>query len=47
MVTHDMGATLKYATKVLHMGETPRVFDDTELYRNSELFCGILGEGEK
>ena len=47
MVTHDMVAPLKYATKVLHMGETPRAFDDVELYRNSDVFGGSLGEGEK
>lgn len=38
MVTHDMDAVLRYATKVLHMGSECRVFDTAESYKNSDSF---------
>ena len=47
MVTHDIGATLRYATKVLYMGYTPRVFDSVAEYKSSDVFIGNAGEGEK
>ena len=46
MITHDVGAVLKYATKVLHMGRTPRFFACVEEYRNSECFPLREEEGE-
>ncbi len=38
MITHDVSAVLKYATKVLHMGREPRFFESVEAYRDSECF---------
>lgn len=46
MITHDVGAVLKYATKVLHMGREPRFFSCVEEYRNSECFPLREEEGE-
>jgi zinc transport system ATP-binding protein len=38
MVTHDIDAVLRYATKVLHMGSECIVFDSAEAYRVSDRF---------
>ncbi len=38
MITHDVGAVLQYATKVLHMGREPRFFESAEAYRTSDCF---------
>jgi zinc transport system ATP-binding protein len=46
MITHDVSAVLKYATKVLHMGRAPRFFSCVEEYRNSECFPLREEEGE-
>ena len=46
MITHDVGAVLKYATKVLHMGREPRFFSCVEEYRSSECFPLREEEGE-
>lgn len=37
MITHDIGAALRYATKVLHMGKEPHVFESIEAYKSSGL----------
>ena len=47
MITHDVSAVLKYATKVLHMGREPRFFESAEAYRASECFPRRMEEGEK
>ena len=47
MVTHDISAVLRYATKVLHMGAEPTFFEDVESYRRSGAFPGGEKEGEK
>ena len=46
MITHDVGAVLQYATKVLHMGHEPRFFESAEAYRDSECFPRREEEGE-
>ena len=46
MITHDVGAVLKYATKVLYMGREPRFFARVEDYRASECFPHREEEGE-
>lgn len=46
MITHDVGAVLKYATKVLHMGREPRFFASAENYHRSECFPRRAEEGE-
>ncbi len=38
MITHDLGAVLKYATKVLHMGREPHFFTSVDDYRASDCF---------
>lgn len=38
MVTHDIDAVLKYATKILHMGSECRVFDSVDAYKSSDSF---------
>ena len=38
MITHDIGAALKYATSVLYMGEHPAFFPTVSEYRQSEVF---------
>ena len=35
MITHDIGAALRYAGKILHMGESPEFFDSVAAYRQS------------
>ena len=47
MITHDVSAVLKYATKVLHMGRTPRFFDTIEAYRESDCFPRREEKGER
>ena len=42
MVTHDIGAVLRYADSILYMGEHPRFFASVEEYRQSQL----LSDGE-
>ncbi len=42
MVTHDISAATKYASCVLHMGDTPEFFTSAEKYRQSRFF----GDGE-
>lgn len=46
MITHDVGAVLKYATKVLHMGQRARLFDGVASYRESDCFPRRREEGE-
>lgn len=38
MITHDIGAAVRYADRVLHMGEHPQFFDTVEEYRKSSAF---------
>lgn len=38
MITHDVAAVLRYATKVLHMGHTVHFFESVEDYRASDCF---------
>ena len=38
MVTHDIGAAVKYASCVLHMGERPEFFGSVSEYRQSSAF---------
>ncbi len=44
MITHDIGAALRYANKILHMGNEPHVFDNVEDYKSSDCFSGYGGE---
>ena len=39
MVTHDIGAVIRYADCVLHMGERPRFFESVAEYKQSQLFA--------
>ena len=41
MVTHDMGAALKYAEKVLYVGRTPRFFESAAEYAASSVFPSL------
>lgn len=43
MVTHDIEAALRYATKVLHLGKTQRFFGTTEAYKKSDPARRFLG----
>lgn len=36
MISHDIQATLKYATKILHVSDKPKLFMSKEEYLNSE-----------
>lgn len=36
MVSHDIQAAIKYATKILHVSDTPEYFESREAYLNSE-----------
>ncbi len=38
MITHDIPAVLRYATKVLHMGKAPTCFQSVSEYRKSDFF---------
>ena len=38
MVTHDISAALKYADRILYMGEHPILFNSPEEYKQSRLF---------
>ena len=38
MITHDPAAVLRYATKVLHLGAQPHLFESAEEYRQSAYF---------
>ena len=40
MITHDLSATLTYATQILHMSKTPTLYRSAEEYRNSRDFPG-------
>ncbi len=40
MVTHDIDSAVKYATKILHMGERPEFFHSVEEYKDSEYYLG-------
>ena len=46
MVTHDIGAAVRYADRILHMGEHPEFFDTVEEYKNSPVFPISLDGGE-
>ncbi len=46
MVTHDIDAAARYASKILHMGETPVFFENTADYINSEFYIGKEGGNE-
>lgn len=46
MITHDVAAVLQYATKVLHMGQSPRFFTSIEDYRASDCFPHREEKGE-
>lgn len=43
MVTHDIEAALRYATKVLHLGKTQLFFGTTEAYKKSDPARRFLG----
>lgn len=43
MVTHDVEAALRYATKVLHLGNTQLFFGTTEAYKKSDPARRFLG----
>ena len=43
MITHDLGAVMRYANRVLHMSEAPTFYSSVEDYRASVDFP--LGEG--
>ncbi len=38
MVTHDIDAAVRYASKILHMGEVPVFFESVETYTASEFY---------
>ena len=38
MITHDLDAALRYATRILHMGKEPWLFDSVEEYRMADCF---------
>lgn len=44
MVTHDIDAVLRYATKVLVMGSEPRLFESVSDYESSESFPKLSRE---
>ncbi|MBR3598941.1 MAG: ABC transporter, partial [Lachnospiraceae bacterium] len=37
MVSHDVQAALNYATKILHVSDTPEFFESKEAYLNSKI----------
>ena len=45
MISHDIGASVKYASHILHLAHTPRFFGRTEDYVKSDVFFG--GEVER
>ena len=45
MISHDIGAAVKYASHILHLAHTPRFFGRTEDYVKSDVFFG--GEVER
>ena len=45
MISHDIGAAVKYASHILHLAHTPRFFGKTEDYVKSDVFFG--GEVER
>lgn len=47
MITHDVLAALKYATKILHMSEKPKFFQSTSEYRQSALCADLENGGAK
>ena len=40
MISHDIGAAVKYASHILHLAHTPRFFGRTEDYVKSDVFFG-------
>ncbi len=46
MVTHDIGAAVKHAKKILHMGERPEFFESVEAYVASPSFPLGGADGE-
>jgi ABC-type Mn2+/Zn2+ transport system ATPase subunit len=38
MITHDIGAAIKYSDKILYMGKEPRFFGSAEEYISSPVF---------
>ena len=44
MITHDLSAVMRYATKVLHMGRSPVLYESAQAYGVSQ---ELLGEGER
>ena len=40
MISHDVGAAVKYASHILHLAHTPRFFGRTEDYVKSDVFFG-------
>ena len=47
MITHDIGAALKYSTAILHMGATPLLFSSPEEYRKSAVFAAEKNASEE
>lgn len=45
MVSHDMEATAKYASQVLHISKTPLYFESKEAYLQSKIGQAYMGEG--
>jgi zinc transport system ATP-binding protein len=46
MISHDVGAAIKYASHILHLAHTPRFFGKTEDYVKSDVFFGVKGEDD-
>ena len=46
MISHDIGAALKYATHILHLGHTPLFFGKKEDYIGSDAYLSSLGRKE-
>ncbi len=46
MVSHDIGAAVKYASHILHIGERPLFFGKKEDYLKSEVGKAFCGGGE-
>ncbi len=48
MISHDIGAAIKYATHILHIGHTPLFFGTKEEYMRSGVYSSLLeGEGDR
>ena len=47
MISHDIGAAVKYATHILHIGHNPLFFGTKEDYINSDAYRYEIGEVER